>query len=68
MNAEKLMIKLIEILLINLEELKGYTNKKNEQFEYGEKYAYIECLEYVKMWEKAEEFGLNFEIEERYPL
>lgn len=68
MCAEKLMKKLIDILLTNLEELKSYIDKEGEQFEYGEKCAYIECLEYVKLWNKADDNGLDFEIEERYPI
>ncbi len=54
-------------LLMYLEELAG-CDDSDEEFVYGEKTAYVECLEWIQNWEEAAENGLNFEIEERYPL
>ena len=34
----------------------------------GDQTAYTECLEFIRLWERAAEHGLDFEIEERYPL
>ena len=37
-------------------------------FTYGEKTAYAECLEIIQLWEESESNGLDYEIEERFPL
>ena len=34
----------------------------------GEKFAYVECLEMIQEWEKADEYGLDYDIEEKYPV
>lgn len=59
---------IISILLNYLEELNGIKSSDENQFAYGEKTAYTECLELIQLWEKAHVNGLNFNIEERYPL
>ncbi len=65
-TAEKVLIHLKKILELNLEEL--YDCERISDFIYGEKTAYVECLEIVQQWECAEDIGLNYEIEKRYPL
>lgn len=59
---------IINILLNYLEELNGIKSSDENQFAYGEKTAYTECLELIQLWEKAHDNGLNFDIEARYPL
>ena len=59
---------IISILLNYLEELNGIKSSDENQFAYGEKTAYTECLELIQLWEKAHVTGLDFNIEERYPL
>lgn len=68
MIAEKILMTLINLLLNYLEDLKDYKNIETEQFQYGEKVAYTECLEYLQLWEGAAANGLDFNIEEKYPL
>lgn len=67
-NAEDILKKLIDLLLLYLEELSEYKDTKEQQFEYGEKLAYTECLECIQLWEHANQNGLGFDIEKRYPL
>ncbi len=68
LDAEETLLYLIEILLISMEELKDYKNTKEQQFQYGERVAYTECMEIVQKWKKAAQNGLNFNVEEVYPL
>lgn len=67
-NSEDLLKKMIKLLVLYLEELLEFKDIESEQFQYGERVAYTECLEWLQSWEKAEINGLDFEIEERYPL
>ena len=67
-NAEEVLVFMIERLLGYIEELKEYQDEAGEQFEYGERVAYTECIEWIESWEKSKERGLNFNIEEKYPI
>ena len=63
-TAEGILEYLIELLEYYLKELNGMEG----DFFTGEKYAYVECLEIMQEWEKANKFGLDYMIEERFPL
>ena len=65
---EELLEYLIALLLYHLDVLKDVKNTPEKQFAYGEKTAYVECLEVLSEWDKAKKYGLDFEVEERYPL
>ena len=67
-NSEEILKKLIIFLNQNIKELLKYKDKAGEQFQYGERIAYTECLEIIQEWDKAKANKLNFEIEKRYPL
>lgn len=67
-SAEDVLKKLIGILLLYLEELSGYKDVEGQQFEYGERLAYTECLECIQLWKRAKKYGLDFDIEKKYPL
>lgn len=67
-NAEEVLTMMIGLLLQYVDELFAYKDGADEQFQYGERVAYTECLEWLQSWEKANEHGLNFEIERRFPL
>lgn len=67
-TAEEILIYLIELLLFYLEGLKEAEATDADQFCYGEKTAYVECLEIIQDWDKAEQHGLGFDIESKYPL
>lgn len=58
---------ILSSLLLALKELSSPSLEK-DPFCYGEKTAYVECLEWLQRWEKAESHGLNFKIERRFPL
>lgn len=64
-SAEEVLTYIKELFESYLEELNG-TEKR--EFSYGEKTAYVECLEIVQKWERASEIGLNYDIEKRFPL
>ncbi len=65
-TAEKVLVYLKNLLEFNLDEL--YDCGKTNEFIYGEKTAYVECLEIVQQWECAEDIGLDYEVEKKYPL
>ena len=67
-NAEEVLEMMIEMLLIYIEELFDCKDEEGQQFEYGERLAYTECLEWIQKWKYSRINGLDFDIEERYPL
>lgn len=68
MNAEETLLIVIELLMTNLEELVGIRDEIAKQFQYGEKTAFVECLEVIQLWENAESYGIDFDIEEIFSL
>ena len=68
LSAEEVLILLKELLICYLEELKDARETGENSFLYGELTAYTECLEYIRLWDRAAEHGLDFDIEKRYPL
>ena len=67
-DAEEVLEMMISLLLIYIEELFKYNDVEDEQFQYGERLAYTECLEWLQSWKYASKNGLDFDIEKRYPL
>lgn len=67
-TGEEVLRKMISLLLIYVAELFPYKDVDGEQFQYGERLAYTECLEMLQEWEGATECGLDFDIEGKYPL
>lgn len=67
-SAEKVLKNLITLLISYLDELFDYKDVDEQQFYYGERTAYTECLEWIQDWEYAELYGLDFDIEQKYPL
>ena len=67
LNAKQTLINLIRLLVEYLDEFNA-AEGLNDNFVYGEKTAYVECLEIILYWDEAEENGLNFNVEERYPI
>ena len=67
-NAEQTLTYLIALLTEYLTELAAAPTEQENDFLYGEKTAYTECLEIISLWDKAKENGLNFDIEVRFPL
>jgi len=68
-TAEEVLAQMIALFTYYLDELQDVDkNKTDDQFAYGEKTAFVEGLEMIADWEYAEEFGLNFEVEERFAL
>ncbi len=63
-TAEEVLSKMIGLFTEYLEELRDTKG----DFAYGEKTAYVECLEYIDEWEGAAKHGLDFEVEKRFPL
>ena len=67
-TANELLNFLISLLTVYLEELSSASALDADQFCYGEKTAYAECLELLQQWECAEANGLDFDVENRFPL
>ena len=59
---------IIDLFLYYLENLEVENNPEKEQFISGERIAYIECLEIIQYWKHARSNGLDFNIEERFPV
>lgn len=64
--AEQVLYDLIDALVENLEEIS--MQDKKSRFALGEVYAYAECLEVIQTWEKAKEYGLNFNLENKFKI
>ena len=67
-TAEALIAHMIELLTAYLIELSVPEEADDESFIYGEKLAYVECLELLQAWEHAAAYGLDYEVEKRFPL
>ena len=68
LTERETLLYLIDLLTDNLDELNFATGECADQFAYGEKTAYAECLEVIQLWSESEKNGLNYEIEKKYPL
>lgn len=68
-TAEQVLIDTIVRVKETLEELYGKWNASaNADFVSGEKTAYVDVLELLSTWEDAEEYGLNFAIQQKYAI
>ncbi len=67
LTAEETLRYMIKLLTQALEEI-GNDKEEQTDFIYGEKTAYVECLEWLQRWKKAKENGLNYAIESRFFL
>lgn len=67
-NATEVLTFMISSLILSLEEVSTASSADSDSFCYGEKTAYVECLEWLQQWEHAERNGLNFNVEKRFPL
>lgn len=65
MNAEEILIYIIELFNNYLEELNAYPRN---DFIHGEMTAYVETLEILQYWNKANKYGLNYKIEDIYKI
>ncbi len=68
MNAKAILTYTIQLLTYYLTELAEVKNEPSQQFLYGEKLAYTECLEILLFWNKSEKKGLKFNVEQTFPL
>ncbi len=66
-TAEEILEEMIDLFQSYLNEIER-ENLRNTGFLYGEKTAYVECLEIIQQWEKADKNGLDYDIEEKFPL
>ena len=67
-TATELLKIMIPLLISYLKELSNATALEKNQFLHGEQTAYTECLEWLQLWEFSESFGLDFNVEQRFPL
>ena len=69
-DAKETLLDLLDEVTIALEELQE-DEVRGELNEYGEgaKAVYVQMLEFIReRWEESEEIGLDFNIEERFPI
>lgn len=67
-NATVILHNTIEHLKECLLDLYDIRDTPSEQFAYGEKTAYVECLEWILHCAKQESCELDFEVEKYFPL
>lgn len=68
LSAVETLRYIIELFLDYLENLSGAHCPGKEQFISGERTAYVECLEIIQFWEHARKYGLDFDIEAKFPV
>ena len=69
-EARETLLDLIDEIASSLEELQN-SEESGELDLYGEgaKAVYVELLEFIQQrWKESEEQGLDFDIEERFPV
>lgn len=67
-DATVILHDVIELLILALSELDGVRDEPSTQFAYGERVAYVECLEWIAKWKQAPQHGLDFDVEKRFPI
>ena len=66
MSATEVLTYLISLLDINLSELVSADHKNG--YVLGSWDANIECLEVISFWERAKEYGLNYNPQIKYKI
>lgn len=67
-TAEETLFFMIKILTAYLQELEHVHDTPHQQFAYGEKTAYVECLEWILQWEDAERYGAPQNVEHNFSI
>ncbi len=65
-TTDKIIQRIKEYLERCLDEL--YEETETNDFIYGAKSAYVECLELLQSLKSSKRLGLHYNIEEKYPL
>ncbi len=69
LSGQEVLEHLIDLLSYYLKDLSNLSRGiDNKNFTDGLKTAYVECLEIIQMWEGAKEHGLDWNIEEKFPV
>lgn len=69
LSSECTLMYLIEILTAELKDVNELQEAQDERSVfYGMKSVYVEVLEILQQWDRAESCGLNFDIESKYPV
>lgn len=68
MNEDDALQQITDRLIAYIEELFEFKDELETQFQYGERVAYTEYLEWIQKFGKAKNLGLDFDIEKRFPL
>lgn len=69
MKAEEVLKIMIGTFLAALEDIVELTESEDERnVFYGMKTVYVESLEIIQRWDLATAYGLNFNIEDKYPV
>ena len=65
MNAEEVIIRIIDLFTFYLEELNALPRNA---FIHGEMTAYVETLELLQGWKEYKKHNLDYNIEKRYKI
>ena len=65
LNGNQILEKLIDTILLCLDEL--FEVKSPSEFNEGDRYAYIECLEVISLWSEFSKYNID-DVETKYPI
>lgn len=68
LTAKETLSYVIRVVTEYLNEIQRQDPNNQDDFTYGAKTAYVECLEMIQFWEEADNEGLDYNIEDLYPL
>ncbi len=68
LTAEETLTYLIYHVTTYVRQLQAADGKNQNAFVHGEKTAYVEALEMIQLWQDAEKYGLDYDIEQRFPI
>lgn len=63
LNGKQILEKLIDTILLSLDEL--FAANSPSEFNEGERYAYIECLEIISLWSEFSKYDIT-DVETKY--
>lgn len=66
--SKKILQDLINNFYIRLDEIAALDAEDLNSFIYGEQSVYLRCLKHIQEWDKNKELGIDFDIDEKYPL
>ncbi len=66
LTAEETLKAIISAVTWTLNDIMSDT--VDNDFTYGERTAYVDCLEQIQQWEKADRMGLDYNVANKYKI